>query len=263
MRIFILLLLVSCNGNTLQTAKQNAISYYIQEEKTQQDTLLKGVQEKIYNAFVASMVTKDNKSLSELSNSLENLYKKNRQNIVQYWRAYLQYYSSIYYLKKGDEKTAEKEIEKGIDWLKELKHKNSEDYALLAMLQGFSLQFNEIKAIFISREIKQNAQTSIALDSMNLRGYYVYASHDFYTPEKYGGGKECEKYLLKAISLPVQIIKNDYLPSWGKEESYEILIRYYIRKKEWGLAKKYYQEAVKLFPNSYTINKLSTKLVEE
>ena len=260
--LFISLLFVSCNGNTKRIAKQETTNYYVQAEEVQkQDTLLKGIQEKIYNAFVASLMARDNKKLSGLSAELDRLYKDKKQNLVRYWQAYLQFYSSIYYLKKGDKKTAEKEIDKGIAWLKEMKRKNSEDYALLAMLQGFSLQFKGMKAMFISGEIKKNAQAAIALDSTNLRGYYVYASNDFYTPEKYGGGKECEKYLLKAVSLPAQKIKNDYLPSWGKEESYEMLIKYYIGKERWNDAKKYYREAIKLFPDSYILGQLASKLV--
>ena len=99
------------------------------------------------------------------------------------------------------------------------------------------------------------------MDSTNLRGYYVFASNDFYTPEKYGGGQDAEKYLIKAISLPDQKIKNDYLPSWGKEESYEMLIKLYIKKEKWVLAKKYFQEGNKEYPESYTINQLASKLV--
>jgi uncharacterized protein HemY len=94
-----------------------------------------------------------------------------------------------------------------------------------------------------------------------LRAYYVYANNDFRTPEKYGGGKEAETYLLKAVSLPAQMMRNEYLPSWGKEESYEVLIKLYIRQEKWDLAKKYFQEGIKEFPDSYTINQLASKLV--
>jgi len=259
--LLISLLFVSCKGNTTQTAKNNAISYQVQYEQVKSDSLLVGIQDKIYNAFVQSLMSQDNKHLNQISKELENLYQTRKQILVLYWRAYLQFYSSIYYLKKGNKKTAEKEIDKGIEWLEEMKHKNSEDYALLAMLQGFGIQFKGMKAMFISGDIKKNAQTAIALDSTNLRAYYVYASNDFHTPEKYGGGKECEKYLLKAISLPSQKIKNEYLPSWGKEESYEMLIKYYIRKKKWDLAKQYFQKGMKEFPESYVINQLASKLV--
>jgi len=39
-----------------------------------------------------------------------------------------------------------------------MKNKNSEDYALLAMLHGFSLQFKGMKAMFISSDIKKNIE---------------------------------------------------------------------------------------------------------
>jgi tetratricopeptide (TPR) repeat protein len=259
--LIISLLFVSCKGNTTEITKVEAISYSAQIEQIKSDTLLVGIQSKIYDAFVQSLMSKNNKALSELSNSLVELNKSKKQNLIIYWQSYLQFYSSIYYLKKGDKETAEKEIDKGIDWLKEMKNKNSEDYALLAMLQGFGIQFKGMKAMLISGDIKENLKKAIAIDSTNLRAYYVYASNDFHTPKKYGGGKETEEYLLKAISLPVQKVKNDYLPSWGKEEAFELLIKYYIKNEKWDSAKKYFQVGIKEFPESYRISQLATKLI--
>jgi len=259
--LIISLLFVSCKGNTTEIAKVEAISYSAQIGQIKSDTLLVGIQSKIYNAFVQSLMSKNNNALSELSNNLDELNKSKEQNLILYWQSYIQFYSSIYYLKKDDKVTAEQEIDKGIDWLDEMKSKNSEDYALLAMLQGFSLQFKGMKAMFISGDIKKNLKKAIAIDTTNLRAYYVYASNDFHTPKKYGGGKETEEYLLKAISLPVQKVKNEYLPSWGKEEAFEMLIKFYIKNGNWDFAKKYYQEGIKEFPESYTISQLATKLV--
>ncbi|MDC9722644.1 MAG: hypothetical protein PSN34_07705 [Urechidicola sp.] len=259
--LLISLLFVSCKGNTTEIAKVEAISYSAQIEQIKSDTLLVGIQGKIYDAFVQSLMSKDNKALSELSNNLDELNKSKKQNLILYWQSYLQFYSSIYYLKKGDKEIAEKEIDKGINWLNEMKNKNSEDYALLAMLQGFGIQFKGMKAMFVSSDIKKNLKKAIAIDSTNLRAYYVYASNDFHTPKKYGGGKETEEYLLKAISLPIQKIKNDYLPSWGKEEAFEMLIKFYIKNEKWDLAKKQYQEGIAAYPKSYTISQLATKLV--
>lgn len=259
--LFISLLFVSCKGNTTGFDKSQIVSYQAQTQSVQQDSLLVGIQGKIYNAFVQSFMTKNNNELDSLKKDLESLYSTRKNNIILYWKSYLQFYSSIYYLKKGDKETAEKEIDKGIDWLNKMENKNSEDYALLAMLQGFGIQFKVMKAMIVSSSIKKNIKRSIAIDSTNLRAYYVYASNDFHTPKKYGGGKETEKYLLKAISLPAQKIKNDYLPSWGKEESYEMLIKFYIKKEKWYLAKKYFQEGITAFPESYTINQLASKLV--
>lgn len=259
--LFISLLFVSCQGNTTQMAKTEAISYQTQVEQVTSDTLLVDVQGKVYNAFVQSLMSKENQSLSALSVALEEMNRVKKQNLILYWRSYLQFYASIYYLKNGDKKTAEQEIDKGIDWLEGMKNKNSEDYALLAMLQGFGIQFKGMKAMFISRDIKKNAKQAIAIDSTNLRAYYVYASNDFYTPEKYGGGKEAEKYLLKAITLPAQTVKNAYLPSWGKEEAFEMLIKLYIKAEKWDLAKQYFQQGMEEFPDSYTINQLAATLV--
>lgn len=259
--LFISLLFVSCKGNTTGIDKSQIVSYQVQAESIQKDSLLVGIQDKIYNAFVQSFMAKNNDDLGLLDEKLETLYSTKKNNIILYWKSYLQFYSSIYYLKKGDKETAEKEVGKGINWLEEMKNKNSEDYALLAMLQGFDIQFKGMKAMFISNSIKKNIKKAIAIDSTNLRAYYVYASNDFHTPEKYGGGKEAEEYLLKAVSLSAQKIKNDYLPSWGKEESYEMLIKLYIKKEKWDLAKKYFQEGNKEYPESYTINQLASKLV--
>ena len=259
--LFISLLFVSYKGNTTQLAKTEAISYQVQVEQVKTDSLLVDIQSKIYNAFLQSLMFKENNSLLKLSNELEKLNKVRKENIILYWRSYLQFYSSIYYLEQGDKNTAEKEIDKGTDWLDEMKKKNSEDYALLAMLQGFGIQFKGIRAMFIAGDIKENAKQASAIDSTNIRAYFVYASNDFHTPERYGGGMEVEKYLLKALSLPAQKTKNVYLPSWGKEESYEMIIKLYIKKEKWELAKKYFQEGIKKFPESYTINLLTSKLV--
>jgi tetratricopeptide (TPR) repeat protein len=259
--LFISLLFITCKGNTTGFDKSKIVSYQAQVQTIKQDSLLVGIQEKIYTAFVQSFITKNNDDLNLLGKKLENLYSTKKNNIILYWKSYLQFYSSIYYLKKGEKEIAEKEVGKGIDWLEEMKNKNSEDYALLAMLQGFDIQFKGMKAMIISSNIKKNIKKSIAIDSTNLRAYYVYASNDFHTPEKYGGGKEAEEYLLKAVSLSAQKIKNDYLPSWGKEESYEMLIKLYIKKENWELAKKYFQKGNKEYPESYTINQLASKLV--
>lgn len=254
--LFISTLLISFNGNASQNYISNNVKSQEQSISIQSDSLLFGIQDKIYNAFVNKLISPENDELNQLSNELEQLYITNDQNLILYWQSYLQFYSSVYYLKQSNKKAAEKEIDKGINCLKNMKNKNSEDYALLSMLQGFSIQFKAARAMFIGPETKENAKKAMALDSANLRAYYVYASNDFYTPKKYGGGKEAEKHLLKAISLPDQKVKNEYLPNWGKEESYEMLIRIYIKKEKWDLARKYFHEGIKEYPDSYTIHQL-------
>jgi hypothetical protein len=248
------------NANITPINKTGVFNLISPVENVQSDTVLINIQDKIYRAFVKDRISQKDEALNAVSIQLENLYKAKKQNLILYWRSYLTFYSSIAYLIKGDNKSAEDEINKGIEMLEMFGKKSSEDYALLARLQSFGIQFNPMKAMYISQEIKKNVNSSISLDSTNLRAYYVYASYDFHIPEEYGGGKETEKYSLKAIALPVQKIINSYLPSWGKEESYELLISFYIKKEKWDLARKYLNEGIVAFPESYVIKQLSPKL---
>ena len=129
-------------------------------------------------------------------------------------------------------------------------------------MESFSIQYaSGIEVPFISKRVKQNAEKALQLDSLNLRAYFVLGLNDFYTPEQYGGGKKVEDYLLKAIKLNDQSVSNPYLPSWGKNTAYEMLIRLYINHKLFAEAKKYYQEAIALFPDDYMINKLANELI--
>ena len=77
-------------------------------------------------------------------------------------------------------------------------------------------------------------------------------------PEKYGGGKETEKYLFKALSINPE--KKEGFPYWGKEESYELLIKWYIKKDLIEKAKEYYSKATMEFPKSFRINQLENIL---
>jgi len=269
----LIILMFSVNGEALDEVniisdknrineinKTEIASYLTQSENVQSDSLLVDIQSKIYNAFVQDRTSPENNALNKLNIRLENLYKAKNQNLILYWRSYLKFYSSINYLIKGDNKSAENAINNGIELIQSVEKKYSEDYALLAMIQSFSIQFNPGNAMYISVDIKKNVNSAISLDSTNMRAWYVLASNDFYTPEQYGGGKKAEKYLLKAISLPAQKTINGYLPSWGKEESYEMLIELYIKNENWDLAKKYFQEGIAAFPKSKVINQLASKL---
>jgi hypothetical protein len=249
-----------CNASVDNINNIEIVSFITQPDNYQSDSLLINIQSKIYNAFVKDRISQKNDALNELSIQLEDLFKEKKQNLILYWRSYLQFYSSINYLAQGDNKLAGNEINKGIELLTSIEKKYSEEYALLAMLQSFSIQFDYSNAMYISEDVNKNVNSAISLDSTNLRAWYVSASNDFYTPEQYGGGKKAEKYLLKAISLPAQKIINGYLPSWGKEESYELLIELYIKNENWDMAKKYFQEGIAAFPKSYVINQLAPKL---
>ncbi|MEM1324064.1 MAG: hypothetical protein AAGG75_27630 [Bacteroidota bacterium] len=226
------------------------------------DMDIKNIQEKIYNTFVQSVVAKKDDELIALRAKLEEASAAKGNALIDYWRGYLQYYYAIYYMQKGDKLKSAEEVDKGIDIMDKIKNKNSEDFALMAMLQSFAIQFRKgMMAGIMSSKVKKNVKKAMELDESNVRAFYVAANSDYYTPEKYGGGKKAEDYLLKAIELPSQKMKNEYLPSWGKGEAYKLLVELYIKREDWDNAKNHYQAAVAEFPDDYNISKLATKLV--
>lgn len=253
--IIISLFIASFSGNA--AVKNNLLHI---DKTVASDTLLVNIQTKIMDAFVVAVKTKKTTEILILREKLKNLYQEKEQNLLLYWQSYLQYFLSLSYLILQDKKLAEKAIDKGIEILENMENKNSEEYALLANSQNFSIQFKRMKAMFISQDVKENANKSIALDNTNLRAYYVLGSNDFHTPKIFGGGKKAEAYFKKAISLPSQKKKNPYLLSWGKDDAYLYLIRFYIREKQWENAKKYFKEGTTLFPNKGTITKLASQL---
>jgi tetratricopeptide (TPR) repeat protein len=161
-----------------------------------------------------------------------------------------------------ENKSSEKILDEGIMQLENVSNLNSEHLALLALMESLSIQYAsgiEIPSIF--KRVKQNAEKALQLDSLNLRAYFVLGSNDFYAPEQYGGGKKATSYFTKAIKLNDQPVVNPYLPSWGKNSAYEMLIRLYINHKQFAEAKKYYQEAITLYPDDCMIIKLSKELL--
>ena len=75
-----------------------------------------------------------------------------------------------------------------------------------------------------------------------------------------GGGQKCEEYLLKALSLKEKYSDDCKLPYWGKSESYNALISYYIGVGKTKKAKSKLNEALKVFPDDYMLKKLEDKL---
>ncbi|MEM7548472.1 MAG: hypothetical protein AAF363_02280 [Bacteroidota bacterium] len=227
----------------------------------QSDTLLFGIQGKITKAFLNSYRVKSTKPLDDIVSQLEELSNKSENSIVRYWNAYTYYYKSIVYVGFKQNNESEKSINKGIEILKNIRRKNSEDYALLALLQGFSLRFKSgIDAGTASQKASLNAEKAVKLDNENLRAYYVLANNDYYTPVQYGGGKKVEELLLKAIKLNEQKVKNPVLPSWGKDRSYTLLVQHYMKSEDKESAKKYLSEGLIKYPENYDLNQLSKKL---
>ncbi len=225
-----------------------------------QSANLQGIQQKIEQAFYASFAEGNISKLSEIIDQL----KQEGSPSATYWHAYAKYFESIYYLKTDNKGKSESAINEGVEILSKLKNKNSEDYALLVLMQNFSMQFitNMMKMGVVSGKISENVEKAIKADPNNLRAYYAAAANDFYTPEQYGGGTKAENYLLKAIALNNQPVDDASLPTWGKDQAYQMLVALYLKKGNMGLAKKYLEEAIQLYPNNYGLAELAKKVTE-
>ena len=220
------------------------------------------IQKRIIESFNYCIQIKNCDSLNNIHNKLIRLYEQKNHSILIYWISYTEFYQSIYYLNIKQLKLSERTCDIAIENLTKIENKNSEEYALLASIRGFSLQFKGMKVPLLAMKAKEEALLALESDSLNLRANYVFANNDFFTPKIYGGGKDVEKFLLKAISLPNQQIVNNILPSWGKVASYDLLIRFYIKENNIDAAKKITNDAISKFPENLTFKKYYITLYE-
>lgn len=227
-------------------------------KKTSGDVLI-GIQGRIESAMNRCFMLNSVSPLDSLSGSLDGLDKRN--NLVQYWKAYVDYYKSVFYMKLGNRVESEKVIKEASAALNNSTDKTSEDYALLALIQSFSIQFaSGMEAGKISSEIRRNAEKAVELDSANARGWYVLGSNDYYTPASFGGGSKVEYYLKKAISAVSKNEDASCHPTWGREYAYGLLIRYYIQNGKTEEAKACLSEAEEEYPDSYFLSGYKKKL---
>lgn len=225
---------------------------------------LSGIQDSIYSAFTEAFSTGNSSQLDDIQIGLEKLAKERDQSIITYWRAYLAYYKGIYLVTIDEKGKAEKIVDKHIGLLKKIKNKNSEEYALLSLLRGFSIQFKSfIRAPFISSKAGKDVEQALKLDPQNMRAKYVEASSDFYTPKNFGGGKKVEGLLLEALKLPEQKTPNPILPSWGRLQTYELLLQYYVREEKWTEANSTLVDAKALYPESRIVLQMEERIKEQ
>lgn len=239
----------------------NTTCIIVKNRDTVETHIEENIQIRIMDAFMDSFVVQNNSKMTSLIDELTILYSKSSNPLFLYWKGYALYYNSIIYLKRGEKDKAHDELNKGISEMESIEKKTSEDCALLSMLYSFSCQFLKFPAVVRASKTANNyIETAMELDKNNPRVYYVLANNDYYTPKIYGGGSKVEEYALKAISLPAQEKENPYLPSWGRQESYELLTNYYIKIKDTEKAKKYIELGLLEFPSSYTLKYNKSKL---
>ena len=227
----------------------------------QTDSLLFGIEETIMNTFIQSRAQQSDVPLTTLGDQLEQAYQQTKQGLFQYWQAYTLFYTAVYHAQINQKKAAGKWTDRAITLLRNTPQKTSEDYALLAFLQGFSISFkNSLQAPLISTRSSRNARKAVEMDPNNPRGYYVLGNNDYYTPSQFGGGKQVVEYMEKTIALSENQHPTPYLPAWGTENAYEILLLYHHREEKADALQATINRIRKDFPGSYRLNAIIKKV---
>lgn len=205
------------------------------------DTRILNFQASIEDAYAKSLVAKNPAPLIADLKLLNNNPVSNR-----YWISYNYLHQALFYINNKDNNTAKKMIKTGLLTIQDSKIKNSEEFALLAYLQCMYIKFTSglESGVYVQKSIF-NANKSIELDPNNIRGWYILGLLDYYTPRKIGGGKKCEEFFKKAISVKV----NQKLPTWGRKDAYLLLITYYSDNKQFEQIRIVKTKARLEFPN--------------
>lgn len=248
---------LTASSTFLLAKPQPEAAHCVSEHQTDQDSTLHHIEKKIMDAFVQSMARSSAAPLNNLSKQLAEGYQQTQQGLFLYWQAYTLFYTAIYHAETNDKGTAEIKTDQAISLLISNPRMSSEDYALLAFLQGFSIPFkSSMKAPFISARSAKNARKALAMDPYNARAYYVLGSNDYYTPKQFGGGKEVVDHLEKALELCAKQTPNPYLPSWGAEHAFELLLRFYSKEENEKELQATIQRVQKDFPDSYRLHQI-------
>jgi len=220
---------------------------------------LNGIQKRIEIAFIAALKG-DFASLQKIDQSLNTVSEKEDARLQNYWKAYTNYKLAVACLSNKKMEEGSKHNGEGIKLLKNIKRKNSEEYVLLGMMTSFGISFDRTTAMVASGEARGYYEKAVKLDKKNLRAYFGKGNSDFYTPKQYGGGLIAESLFLKALSLKDTYATKPNVPTWGREEVYMMLVRFYQRENENQKALLYCKQGLKKFPYNPRLSKALKEL---
>lgn len=210
--------------------------------------ILDSVEQKINAAYNHSL-SGDTSALSKIMNDLGHYTTSKGDHYQTYWQAYATYKYAIAVYGQN-RKLSESKTTFAIGLLEAIPNKNTEDYVLLGSLTSFSLKFSTGETAILSQKARNYYQKALELDKNNLRAYFSIGRSDYYRPKQYGGGEIAEQNFLKALSLPLKSDNRAYAPTWGKLDTYELLVAFYVREERKGDAIIYCKKGLQEFPES-------------
>jgi len=177
-----------------------------------------------------------------------------------YWQSYGHYYEGIYLMQIDQKDASEEALNRGLELLDSKSTWSSEDHVLAGTIMGLMMGISPGKVMSLSAKSSKHYQKALKLSPDNMRVYLALGKSDYYKPKMFGGGKRVEEYLLKALELNDTCIEDPNAPSWGREEIYGYLVRFYQREDRLDEARLYLKQGLELYPQDYMLNELSSDL---
>lgn len=231
--------------------------------KAQSTDYLFGVQDKVLDARNSCFQNDTDAALTAVLDTLNALPSLGNNHWKEYWTAYGYYHLSIYYAynQNPDVEKAKTAVESAITLLDELENKNSEDYALLGYMKGYSLQWKSGFAMAKeSAKASKWVKMAMDIDKQNPRAVFAFANNNFYTPAIFGGGKKADEYFTRSIALFKDAVPNPLVPSWGMDEAYTMLVRTKLKADKNDEAGSVLGEGLEYFPNNRNLKNLQEKM---
>ncbi|TXF87118.1 hypothetical protein FUA23_18675 [Neolewinella aurantiaca] len=222
-------------------------------DTTPPDEVLKNVEQRINTAMSYAFMKRSISFLTDLRAEIAAVEAPDQRRLAAYWTAYTDFQITIYQLKSRKAEEAVATLNNAVAAVEAMDSKNAEELTLLAYLQDFAVQFvapEEREAL--SKAASKNVMDALKLDGSNLRANYVYGRQMFYD----GATDEVETILKKAISLPANPGNDDTQPGWGKADTYELLVQYYLKQGRNADAKTTLDAGLKAYPDNYQLSVL-------
>ncbi len=220
---------------------------------------LKDIESCIESAFNQSFPDQKNQ-IRPIMEKLSPAHQENASPWLIYWQAYGHYYEGIYLMQMDQKDASEEVLEKGLELLDSKSEWSSEDHVLAGTIMGLMMSVSPGKVMSLSAKSSKHYSKALELAPDNMRVYLALGKSDFYKPKMFGGGKNVEEYLLKALKLDDKYTDDPNAPSWGREEVYGYLVRFYQRVDRLEEARLYLKQGLKLYPQDYMLNELSSGL---
>lgn len=239
--IIILILVFSCNKT------ETIDNSYAKYSRTIDNQKFERMQEKIHSAFDYSFKFKDYSKLDSISNEIIESDKINPYDLKKYWAAYAKYHTFLLStLIELDNEKSKEIIDSAILYLEKINNMNYEEIVLLTRLKAHSIAYNNSLAPILSAQVNSNLNKLSKIDDANPRLIFIKSNFLYYNPN-IKDKSNIENWCKISLTNSTTINNKTYLPSWGEEETFSLLIKYLSDIGREDESKEIYQKALNKF----------------